>query len=259
MWAHLSQFFAMDPNPPILAKNPKDPFSNQVPPVAQFSTMASGNPQRPLFPSAQGEDLPFLHAGVVHIWYYIPLSTIFAQQSNGDVFRTQSHDSKSRSQNQSPILKEDLSDNQSGNPWQLSEDLSRTPTTWPCRSWVGNSSRIIPRAILRASFNQLSRPQVLQYSLNNSIGPYGQQSFNLYVLGPIWPIHIPLSEINHTVQLQRWPGLFWPNSDNTASDSPSMISLSTFHIYWPPFITWGLFPQLINILELFLSLFSLPY
>ncbi|MBW0549969.1 hypothetical protein O181_089684 [Austropuccinia psidii MF-1] len=37
-------------------------------------------------------------------------------------------------------------------------------------------------------------------------------------------------------------------------DSPSRISLSVLLIYWPPFITWGLSPQLINILDLFLSL-----
>ncbi|MBW0487528.1 hypothetical protein O181_027243 [Austropuccinia psidii MF-1] len=95
-------------------------------------------------------------AGVVHIWYYIPLCTIFSQQSNGDIFRTQFQDYKSRSQNQSPVLKEDCSAHQSGNLWQPSEDHSRTPTTWPCRSWVGNSSRILSRAILRdySSFNQ---------------------------------------------------------------------------------------------------------
>ncbi|MBW0558931.1 hypothetical protein O181_098646 [Austropuccinia psidii MF-1] len=93
--------------------------------------------------------------GVVHIWYYILLCTIFSQQSNGDAFRTQFHDPKSRSQNPSPTLKEDSSAHQSGNPWWLSEDHSRTPTAWPCRSWVGNYFRIIPRAILRgyASFN----------------------------------------------------------------------------------------------------------
>ncbi|MBW0556114.1 hypothetical protein O181_095829 [Austropuccinia psidii MF-1] len=39
-------------------------------------------------------------------------------------------------------------------------------------------------------------------------------------------------------------------------DSPSRISLSAFQIYWPPFITWRTSPQLINILDLFLSLFS---
>ncbi|MBW0471178.1 hypothetical protein O181_010893 [Austropuccinia psidii MF-1] len=127
-------------------------------------------------------------AGVVHIWYYIPLCTIFAQQSNGDVFRTQFHDSKSRSQNTSPISKEDPSAHQSGNPWQLAEDHFRTPTTWPCRSWVGNSSRIIPRAILRgySSFNQLSRQKVLQYCLDKSIGPYRQKSIIPVCPWPNW-------------------------------------------------------------------------
>ncbi|MBW0561083.1 hypothetical protein O181_100798, partial [Austropuccinia psidii MF-1] len=88
-------------------------------------------------------------AGVVHIWYYIPLCTIFAQKFNGDVFRTQFHLSKSRSQNPKPILKEDFLTHQSGDPWRQSEDHSRIPITWPWRSWVGNSFRIIPRAILR--------------------------------------------------------------------------------------------------------------
>ncbi|MBW0543510.1 hypothetical protein O181_083225 [Austropuccinia psidii MF-1] len=54
-------------------------------------------------------------AGVVHIWYHIPLCTIFAQQFNNDVFRTQFHDAKSRSQIPSPILKEDSYAHQSGN------------------------------------------------------------------------------------------------------------------------------------------------
>ncbi|MBW0480821.1 hypothetical protein O181_020536 [Austropuccinia psidii MF-1] len=141
-------------------------------------------------------------AGVVHIWYCIPLCTILAEKSNGDAFRAQFHDSKSRSQNPSQILKEDSSAHQSGNPWRLSEDHPRTPTTCFCRSWVGNSSRIIPRAILRgySSLHQLLRQQVLQYSLDSSIGPYRQQSINLYVLGPIGPIHIPPWEFNHTVQ-----------------------------------------------------------
>ncbi|MBW0481501.1 hypothetical protein O181_021216 [Austropuccinia psidii MF-1] len=117
-------------------------------------------------------------AGVVHIWYYIPLCTIFSQKFNGDAFRTKFHDSKSRDQSPMLILKEDSSAHPSGNPWPLSEDCSRTPTTWPCRSWVGNYFRIIQRAILRgfSSFNQFSRQQVLQYFLDNSIGPYKQQS-----------------------------------------------------------------------------------
>ncbi|MBW0560877.1 hypothetical protein O181_100592 [Austropuccinia psidii MF-1] len=150
-------------------------------------------------------------AGVVYIWYYIPLCTIFAQQFNGDVFRTQFHLSKSRSQNPTPISKEDFLTHQSGKPWQQSEDNSRIPITWPCRSWVGifiqdyskgNSQKAIHH------FNQLSRHQVFQYSLDTSIVPYRHQSINLYVLGPIGPIHIPLWELSHTVQISRWPALY---------------------------------------------------
>ncbi|MBW0593353.1 hypothetical protein O181_133068, partial [Austropuccinia psidii MF-1] len=68
---------------------------------------------------------------------YIPLCTIFAQQFNGDVFRTQFHLLDSRHQNPMPISKEDFWTHQFGNPWRQAEDHSRTPTTWLCRSWVG--------------------------------------------------------------------------------------------------------------------------
>ncbi|MBW0476774.1 hypothetical protein O181_016489 [Austropuccinia psidii MF-1] len=37
-----------------------------------------------------------------------------------------------------PISKEDFLTHQSGKPWRQSEDHSRIPTTYPCRSWVGN-------------------------------------------------------------------------------------------------------------------------
>ncbi|MBW0466051.1 hypothetical protein O181_005766 [Austropuccinia psidii MF-1] len=150
-------------------------------------------------------------AGVVHIWYYIPFCTIFAQQFNGNVFRTQSHLSKSSSPNSTPIWKEGFLTHQSGNPWRQSEDHSRIPTTWPCRSWVGNFHSGLfqgPFSDVIHSFNQLSRQQVFQYSLDNSIGQYRHQSINLYVLGPIGPIHIPLWEFSHTVQISRWPDLY---------------------------------------------------
>ncbi|MBW0490524.1 hypothetical protein O181_030239 [Austropuccinia psidii MF-1] len=63
----------------------------------------------------------------------------FAQQFNGDDFRTKVHYSNSRSQNPIPISKEDSSAHQYGIPWQVSEDYSRTPITWPCKSCVGSS------------------------------------------------------------------------------------------------------------------------
>ncbi|MBW0469372.1 hypothetical protein O181_009087 [Austropuccinia psidii MF-1] len=123
-------------------------------------------------------------AGVVHIWYYIPLCPIFSQQLNDDVFRTKFHLFKSRSQNTMPIMKEDFSTHQSGNAWRQSEDHSRIPITWPCRSWVGNSFRIIPRGhyqrlyILLISckgikyFNTPWTAQLVHTGVNQSTGMY---------------------------------------------------------------------------------------
>ncbi|MBW0522930.1 hypothetical protein O181_062645 [Austropuccinia psidii MF-1] len=54
-------------------------------------------------------------------------------------------------------------------------------------------SRIVPRENsggYQAS-DQFSRHQVLQYSLDNPIGPYRLYSRKLYDLGPFGPIHIP--------------------------------------------------------------------
>ncbi|MBW0550302.1 hypothetical protein O181_090017 [Austropuccinia psidii MF-1] len=95
---------------------------------AGFSPQLMGNSFHSFMPSILEV------AGMVHIWYYIPLCTIFAQKSNGDIFRTHFHLSISRSQNPTPILKEDYSANQSDKLWRQSEDSSRIPTTCICRS-----------------------------------------------------------------------------------------------------------------------------
>ncbi|MBW0468712.1 hypothetical protein O181_008427 [Austropuccinia psidii MF-1] len=123
-------------------------------------------------------------AGVVHIWYYMPLCSIFTQQCNGDVFRTEFHNSKSRSQNPTPILKEDALTHQSGNPWQQSEDHSRIPITWHCRGWVGNFiqyySKGIPRghtvfqSAVKASSISILLGQLnwsIQASINQAVCP----------------------------------------------------------------------------------------
>ncbi|MBW0537549.1 hypothetical protein O181_077264 [Austropuccinia psidii MF-1] len=120
-----------------------------------FQPPEATKPAQQAFPSTSRE---FFHSsmhlvlkvtGVVHIWYYIPLCTIFAQKFNGDIFRTKFHNSKSRSPNPTPISKADSLTHQSGNPWRQSEDHSRIPITWPCRSWVGSFiqdySKVIPR------------------------------------------------------------------------------------------------------------------
>ena len=103
----------------FLAINPVGPNFGHGPPWTNSSAMASGNHQRPSdqlstsFPSTPGDFLlPFIPSilkvsGMVHIWYYIPLCTIFAQQCNGDVLRIQFHLPNSRSQIPTPILKED--------------------------------------------------------------------------------------------------------------------------------------------------------
>ncbi|MBW0593575.1 hypothetical protein O181_133290 [Austropuccinia psidii MF-1] len=149
-------------------------------------------------------------AGVVHIWYYIPLCTIFAQQFNNDFLRTQFHLSKPRSQNSTPISKEDFLTHQSGNLWQQSEDHSRIPSPGPAGVGLAINSGLFQGTFSEVihCFNQFSRNQVFQYSLDNSIGPYRWQSINLYVPGPIEPIHIPLWEFSHTVQISRCPDLY---------------------------------------------------
>ncbi|MBW0574630.1 hypothetical protein O181_114345 [Austropuccinia psidii MF-1] len=124
-------------------------------------------------------------AGVVHIWYYIPLCTIFSQKSNVDIFRTHLHLSISRSQNPTPILKEDYSTNQSDKLWRQSEDSSRIPTTCICRSWVGTLFRIIQKGQFSRDITSIqsvvktSSISILLGQLNSSV----QASFNQ----PVWP------------------------------------------------------------------------
>ncbi|MBW0590717.1 hypothetical protein O181_130432 [Austropuccinia psidii MF-1] len=126
-------------------------------------------------------------AGVVHIWYYIPLCTIFAQQFNGDIFRTKFHKPISRSQNTTPISKEDYSRHQSDKLWWQSEDSSRIPTTCICRSWVGTLLRIIQKGQFSRGITSMqsvvkeSNISILLGQLNSSV----QASFNQPV-GP-WP------------------------------------------------------------------------
>ncbi|MBW0586511.1 hypothetical protein O181_126226 [Austropuccinia psidii MF-1] len=99
-WDHLSQFWPSNPWTPNLAINPSGPKFSHRPSGTTCQPLASVNLQRPPdqliqpFPQLKGNYFhssmhPVLKvAGVVHIWYYIPLCTIFAQQSNGDVLRT---------------------------------------------------------------------------------------------------------------------------------------------------------------------------
>ncbi|MBW0586449.1 hypothetical protein O181_126164 [Austropuccinia psidii MF-1] len=196
-----------------LCKPPEATRSAQLNPPPQLKGNFSHSSMHPILKVA----------GVVHIWYYIPLCTFFLQKFNGDVFRTKFHDSKSRSQNPMPIPKEDSSAHQSGNPWWLSEDYSKTPANWPCRSWVGNSKGATLRGI--TLFQSVAKAASTSASL-------GQFSWSTQVIlkYPVWPSpnwanSFPLWQFSPTVQFSRWTELYWPNLDNTAGDSPSRISL----------------------------------
>ncbi|MBW0497386.1 hypothetical protein O181_037101 [Austropuccinia psidii MF-1] len=93
-WAHLSQFWP--PIPPVPQMEKRTPRTTYCPlstpglwqsPEATKSSSARS-------PLHSGERLLFtnvlctMDSGMVHIWYNISLSTSFAQQSNGDGFRT---------------------------------------------------------------------------------------------------------------------------------------------------------------------------
>ncbi|MBW0494842.1 hypothetical protein O181_034557 [Austropuccinia psidii MF-1] len=130
-------------------------------------------------------------AGVVHIWYYIQLCTIFAQQFNGDVFRTNVQLSKSRSQNPTPCSKEDSLTHLFGNPWQQTEDHSRIPITWPCRGWVGNFIQDCSKGILRG------------YTVSQSVVKESS-------------ISILLGQLNWSIQASiKQPVCPWPNWANS--------------------------------------------
>ncbi|MBW0549534.1 hypothetical protein O181_089249, partial [Austropuccinia psidii MF-1] len=83
-----------------------------------------------------------------------------------------------------PISKEDPSAHQSGNPWRLSEDYSRTPTTWPYRSWVGNSIQDYSKgAILRGI--TLFKSVVNAASTSASLGQFNW-SVQVILKYPVW-------------------------------------------------------------------------
>ncbi|MBW0498298.1 hypothetical protein O181_038013 [Austropuccinia psidii MF-1] len=114
--------------------------------------MGSGNHQGALaqvkqgFPSIQGNTFPpFMYplpkdSGMMHIWYNIPLCTIFPQQSNGDCFKTQLRHLDCSPQIHHPFQRKTF--------WSFSlaipngfQKTIQGPQQWPCRSQVVISSQ----------------------------------------------------------------------------------------------------------------------
>ncbi|MBW0478512.1 hypothetical protein O181_018227 [Austropuccinia psidii MF-1] len=219
--------------------------------------MASGNHQRPpsqlqsRIPLKFRGRLPFsIHPvlkdpGVVHIWYNIPLCTIFAQKSNGDIFRTKLHDSKSSTQY--------ITNFEGGffsySVWQFPGGYQKTiqgPQP-PGPAGVGLSIciRTILREILRGhhSFQSLSRHQVLSIPWTAQLIHTGSNQASCMALAYLGQFIFHCGNSVTQFDSQDFQNCIAPIQTIQPDDSPSRISLSAFHIYWPPFITWGLFPS----------------
>ncbi|MBW0493066.1 hypothetical protein O181_032781 [Austropuccinia psidii MF-1] len=135
--------------------------------------------------------------GMGHIWHYIPLSTIFPHQSNGDTFKSPHQPISSFQWEES-----------SYSSWQFMVETTtpfKDTSNLALQVLAFHFNSISPREywtrILQGKFqnvvtyqNQLSRHWELQHSLDNSIGPYRLYSSNMYGIGPSSSIHIPLWE-----------------------------------------------------------------
>ncbi|MBW0521415.1 hypothetical protein O181_061130 [Austropuccinia psidii MF-1] len=215
-------------------------------------------------PSSSGKDFPFFNAlctqgpGMVHIWYNIPLCAILSQKSNGDTFRTQSRNSKESPKSinnfEGGFFSYSVCQFSSG--YQKTIQGPRPPG--PAGVWLSILTRTILRAILRGSqsFQSLSRNQVISIPWTTQLVHTGSNQAVCMALTQLGQfIFHCVSSVLQFIS-QDGQNCIGPVQTIQLGDSPSRISLSAFHIYWPHFITWVLLPQLINILELFLSLFS---
>ncbi|MBW0486145.1 hypothetical protein O181_025860 [Austropuccinia psidii MF-1] len=180
-WAHLSQF--LGPNWPKKALGPiwtTDHYGPHFQPWPLVNPRGHQQLKSTLSLNSRGR---FSHssmhpvlkdARVMHIWYYIPLCTIFSQKSNGEIFRTHFHDSKSRSPKPITNFKGGLF---SSSVWKSMAAIRRSfqdPNHLALQELGWKFFQDHSRGILGgySSFNQLSRQQVIQYSLDNSIDPY---------------------------------------------------------------------------------------
>ncbi|MBW0574131.1 hypothetical protein O181_113846 [Austropuccinia psidii MF-1] len=174
----------LDPPEPILAINSMDtkmaikpvgPKFGHGPPWTIFQAMASGNHQRPLnrlrklSPQLQGNysNPPCTPYSTLQEWciygiiyHYAP----FLLSKSMVTFSGQNQGLKI----QHPFLKDDSLTHQSGNQWWQSEDHSRIPITWPCRSWVGNFFQDYSKGILRG--NKIFQSAVKASSISILLG-----------------------------------------------------------------------------------------
>ncbi|MBW0525371.1 hypothetical protein O181_065086 [Austropuccinia psidii MF-1] len=139
-------------------------------------------------------------AGVVHIWYYIPLCTIVAQKFNGDSFMTKSHNSQSRYQNPTPISK---ADSLTHSVWQSMAAIRRPfkdpnhlalqELGWKFHSGLsqGHSQRLYSLSISCQGIKYFNTPWTTQLV---------HTGFNKSTCMSLAQFNLPLWEFNHTVQ-----------------------------------------------------------
>ncbi|MBW0556381.1 hypothetical protein O181_096096 [Austropuccinia psidii MF-1] len=180
---HLAPKPQLDPPEPILATNPLDPnlAINPVgpnfghgPPWTILPTMASGNHQRPQDQISQ--PFPQLKVNSTHSSMH-PVLKVAGVVHNGPNSTIKNQGPKIQRPFQRRILQLISLAIHGGN--QKTIQGSQSPG--PAGVELEISFRIIPKEFSEViqSFNQLSRHQVFQYSLDNSIGPYRRQSSNL--------------------------------------------------------------------------------
>ncbi|MBW0505819.1 hypothetical protein O181_045534 [Austropuccinia psidii MF-1] len=87
--------------------------------------------------------------GVVHIWYNIPLCTIFAQQSNADIFRNKLRDSKSSNQSITNLKEDVFSYSVRQFPGGYQKTFQGPQPPGPAGVGLSILIRTIPREILR--------------------------------------------------------------------------------------------------------------
>ncbi|MBW0475581.1 hypothetical protein O181_015296 [Austropuccinia psidii MF-1] len=177
---------------------------------------------------------------VVHIWYNIPLFTIFSQKSNGYIFRNKLPVSKSSTQSITN-LKEDVF---SYSVWQFPGSYQKTIQAPQPLGPAGVGLSILIRTTLRSiirgyqSFESLPRHQVVTIPWTTQLVHIGNNQASCMALAHLGQFIFHFG--NSVTQLNYQDGQSYIGTIQTIQpdDSPSGISLSAFHIYWPPFIMW---------------------
>ncbi|MBW0461560.1 hypothetical protein O181_001275 [Austropuccinia psidii MF-1] len=164
--------------------------------------------------------------------------------------------------NPSPISKEDFSDIWSGD----SLAATRRPFKDPNPLALQELGCQFSPGLFQGQFSELinhiqsfSRHQVLRIPWKAQLVHTGSNQVSCMALAQLGQFIFHCGESVTQFSSQDGQDCIGPIQKIQPDDSPSRISLSAFHIYWPPFITWELFSQLINILDFFYPHFMLRY